>query len=149
MKSNFALKIYIEIAAQWIKELSKSVKVLSRICWRQKFLDGSRFYQKSIVQIEIFSMDQEAIEKLSRQSPESSMDWICDKICREKKSKGLDRRESVKDLSRSCRALKKRVFHREEKHKEMNATKQATQHISKQHVKLLKTSLNKNNAKHS
>ena len=58
-----------------------------------------------------------------------------------------------RNLSRICweaiELEKKRVFQREEKHKEMNTTKQATQHKSKQDVKLLKTSPNKNSAKHS
>ena len=47
---------------------------------------------------------EEAIEHLSRGNPETSINRDCDKIYREKKKEGLDRRESVKDLSRSCRA---------------------------------------------
>ena len=37
-------------------------------------LDGSRICRGSIGQTEIFSMDQESVEKLSRQSLESSLD---------------------------------------------------------------------------
>ena len=47
---------------------------------------------------------EEAVEHLSRQSVESSMDWDCVNFCQEKKKKGLDRYEPIKDLSRSCRA---------------------------------------------
>ena len=54
---------------------------------------------------------KEAIEHLSRRGPETSMDWDCDKICQDKND-GLDRRESVEDLSRSCRAWRKGVFQR-------------------------------------
>ena len=48
----------------------ESVKVLSRICRQQKFLDGSRFCQESIDQTGSFSMDQEAIEIKSRKLDE-------------------------------------------------------------------------------
>ena len=47
--------------------------------------------REAISQTETFSMDQEFVEKLSRQIPDSLMDRNNDKICREKKSKGLDR----------------------------------------------------------
>ena len=47
---------------------------------------------------------EEAVEHLSRQSVESSMDRDCVNFCREKKKKELDRYEPIKDLSRSCRA---------------------------------------------
>ena len=47
---------------------------------------------------------EEAVEHLLRQSVESSMDRDCVNFCREKKKKGLDRYEPIKDLSRSCRA---------------------------------------------
>ena len=53
---------------------------------------------------------KEAVEHLSRRNLETSMDWDCDKICREKKKVGLDRNEFVRDLSRSCRAWRKSVF---------------------------------------
>ena len=45
---------------------------------------------------------EEVVEHLSRRNPETSMDRDCDKNYREKKKEGLDRRESVEDLSRSC-----------------------------------------------
>ena len=69
----------------------ESVEVLSRICRWQKYLDGSRFYRESIGQTESFLMDREAVEKLLRQIPESSMDQVCINFYQEKKSKGLDR----------------------------------------------------------
>ena len=47
---------------------------------------------------------KEAAEHLSRQSVESLMDRDCVNFCREKKKKGLDRYEPIKDLLRSCRA---------------------------------------------
>ena len=52
---------------------------------------GLRICRGSIGQTESFSMDRESVEKLSRQSPENSMDWDCDNFCRDKKKKGLDR----------------------------------------------------------
>ena len=54
-------------------------------------LDGSKICQASIEQIESFSMDRESVEKLSRQSPEISIDQDCDHFYREKEKKGLDR----------------------------------------------------------
>ena len=55
-------------------------------------------------------MDREAVKKLSRQIPKSSMDQNCDKICRDKKKEGPDWRDSIEDLSRSYRAGRKEVF---------------------------------------
>ena len=51
----------------------ESVEVLSRICQCQKFLDGSRFCQESIGQIEIFLMDREAIKTKSKKLDGSKM----------------------------------------------------------------------------
>ena len=52
MKTDFTLKLFKEIIARWIEDLSstkswqiESVKVLSRIYQRQKYLDGSSSYQ--------------------------------------------------------------------------------------------------------
>ena len=59
-------------------------------------------------------MDREFLKKLSRQIPDSSMDQRCDKICQEKKSKGLDRQPLVEDLLRSCQVLEKAIYQREE-----------------------------------
>ena len=61
------------------------VEVLWRIYWWQKCLDGSRFCQGFIGQTETFSMDWEAVEKLSRQIPESLINLDRVKICRERK----------------------------------------------------------------
>ena len=51
-------------------------------------LDGSRICQGSISLTESFLMDRESVEKLSRQSPEISMDRDCDNFYRDKKKKG-------------------------------------------------------------
>ena len=72
-------------------------------------------------------MDPEAIENLSRQIPESSMDWNNTNFYREKKKEGLDKREYVEDLSRSCWDLRKKVFQREEKTHRDECNKQTTQ----------------------
>jgi len=53
-------------------------------------------------------MDREAIEKLSRQIPESSMDRKCANFCQEKNKGGLDKYESIEKLS----SLKKMSFSR-------------------------------------
>ena len=82
--------------------VSRLIREVSRIYREEANLNGLRNCRGFIGQKESFSMDREAIEKLSRQNPEISMDRVCDKICRDKKKKGLDRRESVKDLLRSC-----------------------------------------------
>ena len=65
--------------------------MLLRICQRQKYLDGSNNYRAAIGQTETFLMDQESVEKLLKQILDISMDRRCDKICWEKKTKGLDR----------------------------------------------------------
>ena len=77
----------------WALNLDRyeSVEVLSRICRWQNHLDGLKSYREASSQIKTFSMDREFLKKLSRQIPDSSMDQRCDKICHEKKSKGLDR----------------------------------------------------------
>ena len=79
--------------------VSRSIEELSRIYWEEVNLDGLRICRGSIGQTESFSMDWEAVKKLLRQSLENSMDQKCDTICREKKSKGLNRWESVEKLS--------------------------------------------------
>ena len=56
----------------------------------------------------------------------------------EAKERKLDRNEFVEDLSRSCRARRKGVFQRKEKHIEMNATSKLHKHRSNQHIKLSK-----------
>ena len=45
---------------------------------------------------------EEAVEHLSRRNPETSMDRDYVNFCLEKKKEGLNRRESIEDLSRSC-----------------------------------------------
>ena len=56
----------IEICQALNLDRYESVEVLSRICRRQKFLNGLRFYREFIGQTESFSMDREAIETKSR-----------------------------------------------------------------------------------
>ena len=81
---------------------------------------------------------KKAVKHLSRRNLETLMDWDCNKIYGERKKEGLYRRESVKDLSRSCQAWRK--TQRDE------CNKKATQPWSNQHIKLSKTSLKKKKA---
>ena len=62
-----------------------------RSCQAEANLDGSNSYRASIEQTKSFSMDRESVEKLSRQSPESSLDGDCINCYRDKKKEGLDR----------------------------------------------------------
>ena len=64
---DFALELFIEIAARWVKDLLRSVN--GKIT-----LDGSKSCREVIGQTETFLMDRESVEKLSRQIPDSSMD---------------------------------------------------------------------------
>ena len=132
-----AIKIYRALNL----DINESIEVLSRIYRRQKYLDGSRSCREFIGHTESFSMDWKAIETPSRRIPESSMDLNCANFCQEKKKEGHDRCKFVEDLSKSCRAWRKRVFQREEKHIEMNATSKLLKHRSNQHIKLLKKHL--------
>ena len=66
---------------------------------------------------------KEAVEHLSRRNPEVSMDRDSNKIYQEKKKEGLDRRESVEDLS----SLKKMSFSKKGKTHRDECNKQATQ----------------------
>ena len=72
-----------------------------------------------------------------------SMDQKCNKICPEKKSKGLDRYLSVEIcLEVVMLDKKKKIKERKNTQKWMQSSKLLNQR-SKQHVKLSKTSLNK------
>ena len=104
----------------------------------QNHLDGSRIYSESIDQTERLENWLDGSKRLSRRNPEISMDQESFKIYQEKEKEGLNRRESVKDRSRSCRVLKENVFQRREKHIEMNATSKLLKHRSNQHIKLSK-----------
>ena len=88
MKSDFALKVFKQNTTRWIEDL---LRCYQESVDNKNHLDGSKCYREAIGQIETFSMDRESVERLSRQIPDSSMDRNCDKIYREKKSKGLDR----------------------------------------------------------
>ena len=69
--------------------VSRLIREVSRIYREEANLNGSRNYRGFIGQKESFSMDREAVEKLSRQNPKISIDRVCDKICHDKKKKGL------------------------------------------------------------
>ena len=70
---------------------SQQIEKLSSSYRAEANLHGSNNYQASIEQIESVSMDRESVEKLSRQSPKSLMDWDCVNFYRDKKKEGLDR----------------------------------------------------------
>ena len=116
--------------------------MLSRLCWHLK----SPWWIENLLRIYRLDREirklarwiEEAVENLSRRNPEISMDQESVKICQEKEKERLNRRESVKDRSRSCRAWKKKVFQRREKHIEMNVTSKLLKHRSNQHIKLSK-----------
>ena len=69
--------------------VSRLIREVSRIYREEANLNGSRNCQGFIGQKESFSMDREAVKKLSRQNPEISIERVCDKICHDKKKKGL------------------------------------------------------------
>ena len=69
---------------------SRQIEKLSSNYQVEANLKGSRIYQGFIGQTESFSMDQESVEKLLRESLEILMDQDCDNFCRDKKKKGLD-----------------------------------------------------------
>ena len=106
-----AIKIY------WALNLDRCelIKVLSRICRRKKYLDGSTSYRESINQTEVARWIKKAIEHLLRQSQEISMDWDCVHFCRDKKKKGLINT----NLSRICQGAveleEKEVFKKKKK----------------------------------
>ena len=89
------------------------------------------------------------IEKLLKQISESSMNQNCTNFFQEKKKEGLNRYESVEDLSKSYQARRKHVFQKEEKHIEMNATSKLLKYRFNQHIKLKKNISQQKNAKHS
>ena len=92
---------------RWIKKLSRIYRL------DRRSLDGSK---------KLSSIYQEETQK------------PCDKICQDKKKKGLNRSKSVEELL----SLKKMSFSRRKKHNEMNATSKILKHRSNQHNKLSK-----------
>ena len=92
------------------------------------------------------------IEKLSRsyQDKFHKARWI--KYALTFVKKGSPRVLTDKNLLRIYREVveleEKEFFQRDEKHIEMNVTSKLLKHRSNQHVKLSKTSLNKENEKH-
>ena len=113
---------------------NESVKVLSRICRRQKYLNGSRICRESIGQTESFLMDlrscRESIEKKPRNLDGSRIRQdLSRKGERRARWKGICQ-GSVEKLS----SLKKEGFSRREKHIEMNATSKLLKHRSNQHI---------------
>ena len=113
----------IEIYRALNLDRHESVKVLLWICRQQKYLDGSRSCRESIGQKKSFLMNWEAVEKLSRQIPESSMDQNCANFHHEKKKEGLDKCKSIEKLS----SLKKMSFSKRGKTHRDECNKQATQ----------------------
>ena len=110
------------------------------------------------------STDREAVKDVSARHKVSR--WIEKRLksCRDKvqKSRWIEialtfvetrrKRGSIKvNLLRICREaveLEEKRFFKEEKHIKMNATRKLLKQGSNQHIKLLKTSINKKNAKH-
>ena len=117
MKTNFALKLFKEIAAQWIEDrLStksrqiESVEVLSRICRRQnKELDGLRICQASIEQTESKEFWLNGSKKLSRfyQEETQKSRWI-KKLSRSYQDK-FQIAQWIKDAIRSVKKKSPRV----------------------------------------
>ena len=70
---------------------SQQIEKLSSSYRAEANLDGSNSYWVSIEQTESFLMDRESVEKLSRQSLESSMDQDCVNFYQDKKKVRLDR----------------------------------------------------------
>ena len=60
---------------------SRQIEKLSSSYQAEANLDGLRICRGSIDQTESFLMDRESVEKLSRQSLESSMDRDCVNFC--------------------------------------------------------------------
>ena len=115
----------------------ESIEDLLRICLRLKDgLDGSRICRESIKQTKstrnLTRWIKEAVEKLSRRNPEISMDReSIKKLSRPEEESSIER-----NLLRSCRAWRKKVFSRREKHIEINATYKLLKQTSKSHIKL-------------
>ena len=124
----------------------KSIEVLSRIYQWQKYLDGSNSYQPGRTFLDGSRICREAIETNSRK-----FRWI------EKAIRSIEKRSprgSInRNLSRICQEsieLDKKSFFKERKNtKRWMQTSKLLKHRSNQQVKLSKTSLKKNNAKHS
>ena len=74
-----------------IKKARNSYREAIEWCPQQTGLDGSRSYRASIEKKDAFSTNWEAVEELSRQISENSIDWVCVNFCWERKSKGLDK----------------------------------------------------------
>ena len=115
----------VEICQALNLNRNKFVEVLSRICRWQKYLDGSRIYWPN--RKKVSQWIKEAVKNLLRRNPETSMDWESDKIYRENKKDGLNRREFVEDLSRSYRAWRKQEFFKKGKTPRDECKRQATQ----------------------
>ena len=144
MKSDFTLKLFKEIATWWIEDLSstksrqiKFVEVLSRICQRQKGLNGSRSYRSDKNFLDGQGICRKAIETKSKK-----LRWIKDaKRSVKKRSPRVSIDSYLSRIYREAVELDK--TQRKEKHTEMNAIKQATKSKIQTNVKLSKTSLKK------
>ena len=105
------------------KSTSMDWDFVENLSTRQKFLDGSRSYRDKFQKARWIKIALTSVEK---RSPRGSIDKNLLRICWE-----------------AVELEEKKVFQREEKHIEMNATSKLLNHRSNQHVKLSKTSLNK------
>ena len=87
---------------------------LSRCYWL--FVNGKNtsMDREYISQTESCWWIEEAIKHLSRQSPESLMDWECINFCQEKKKERLDRNESV-EVCREAVKLEENEFFKKRK----------------------------------
>ena len=130
----------IWICQSAIKNLSTAkvpwwIEILSRI-YRpdRKFLDGSRSYRNKVQKAWWIEYVIRSIEK---RSPKGSIDRNLSRICWEVVE--LDKKEFFKERKNTKRWMQtsKLLKHR------------SNQHVKLSNVKLSKTSLNKNNAKHS
>ena len=126
----------IKSQQKWICRGAIEDLLMTKVPWWIENL--LRIYWPNIELRNLAQWIEEAVENLLRRNPEISMDWESVKICLEKKKEGLDRKESIQNLSISCWAWKKKVFQRREKHIKMNAVSKQLNQRSNQYVKLSK-----------
>ena len=86
---------------------------------------------------------EEAIEHLSRESPESLMDWECVNFCQEKKKERLDRNESVEVCWEAVKLEENEFFKERKNTKRWMQQSKLLKPGSNQQIKLSKTSLHK------
>ena len=103
---------------------------LSKCCWGSVDDKNTLMDQEAVENLsarqKFFRWIEEVVEYLSRRNPKTSMDRDCNKIYRDKKKEGLNRRESVENLLRSYQAWRKWVFQGGKTQRD-ECNKQATQ----------------------